>query len=72
MKQRKAGPPVHRLRGNAQPLKVSHDIGLHTLQTGPCLRNPLGGYAKGDGTAWSFMRKPETPSLRVRLTQHSP
>ena len=48
MKQRKAGPPVHRLRGNAQPLKVSHDIGLHTLQTGPCLRNPLGGYAKGD------------------------
>ena len=48
MKQRKAGPSVHRLRGNAQPLKVSHDIGLHTLQTGPCLRNPLGGYAKGD------------------------
>ena len=48
MKQRKAGPPVHRLRGNAQSLKVSHDIGLHTLQTGPCLRNPLGGYAKGD------------------------
>ena len=48
MKQRKAGPPVHRLRGNAQPLKVPHDIGLHTLQTGPSLRNPLGGYAKGD------------------------
>ena len=24
------------------------------------------------GTAWSFMRKPGTPSLRVRLTQHSP
>ena len=48
MKQRKAGPPVHRLRGNAQPLKVSHDISLHTLQTGPSLRNPLGGYAKGD------------------------
>lgn len=24
------------------------------------------------GTAWSFMRKPGTPSLRVRLTQRSP
>ena len=24
------------------------------------------------GTAWNFMRKPGTPSLRVRLTQHSP
>ena len=32
----------------------------HSLTVQPC------------GTAWSFTRKPGTPSLRVRLTQRSP
>ena len=48
MEQGQPRPPVHRLGGNAQPLEVPHHIGLHTLQTGPGLGNPLGRYGESD------------------------
>ena len=43
-------PPlaVQGLRGHAQPLEVAHHVGLHPLQTGPGLADPIGGQAKGD------------------------
>ena len=41
-------PPVQGLRGHSKPFEVACHIGLHTLQPGPGLPDPIGGQAKGD------------------------
>ena len=48
MEQSQPIPASQRLRLNAQPMEVSHHIGLHTLQTGAGLGHTLGRQAKGD------------------------
>ena len=48
VKQGQPRPPVQGLRGHPQPFEVACHIGLHALQPGPGLPDPLGGEPKGD------------------------
>ena len=48
VKQGQTRPPVHRLGGHAQPLKVAHNVRLHALQPGPRLVQTFRRDAKGN------------------------